>query len=104
MSEANLAVGLRRAKAVSALAEPGLDAFLVTSRHNVRYLTGFTGSNGMLLLRAGAEAIFYTDPRYTVQSKQQVNCEVTIAKGPLTKAVLKDLGRKRLRKVGFEQD
>ncbi|MDQ1468529.1 MAG: Creatinase/Prolidase N-terminal domain, partial [Bryobacterales bacterium] len=44
---------------MSALAEPGLDAFLVTSLHNVRYLTGFTGSNAMLLLRAGSEAILY---------------------------------------------
>jgi Xaa-Pro aminopeptidase len=58
----------------------------------------------MLLLRAGAEAILYTDPRYTVQAKQQVNCEVTIAKGPLTKAILKDVAGKRLQKVGFEQD
>jgi Xaa-Pro aminopeptidase len=58
----------------------------------------------MLLLQAGGEATLYTDPRYTVQSKQQANCEITIAKGPLTKAVLKDVARKGLRKVGFEQD
>jgi Xaa-Pro aminopeptidase len=104
MSQPDLRFQLRRENAVSALAEPGLDAFLVTSLHNVRYLTGFTGSNAMLLLRVGSGAILYTDPRYTVQSKQQVDCEVSIAKGPLTKAVLKDVTRKRLRKVGFEQD
>ena len=76
-------IELRREKAAGALAEPGLGSFLVTNRHNVRYLTGFTGSNAMLLLSANSEAILYTDPRYTVQSRQQVNCKVRIAKGPL---------------------
>src|SRR5437588_991044 len=73
----------RRANALQALVEPGLGAFLVTNRHNVRYLTGFTGSNGMVLLSANSEAILYTDPRYTVQSKQQADCKIRIAKGPL---------------------
>jgi Xaa-Pro aminopeptidase len=104
MSQANSREQLRREKAVSALAEFGVEAFLVTSLHNVRYLTGFTGSNAMLLVQAHAEAILYTDPRYTVQSKQQVTCEIRIAKGPLTKAVVRDVGRSRVRKVGFEQD
>ena len=44
-----------------------LDALLVTHPPNVRYLTGFTGSNGMLLLHAGG-AILFTDPRYRVQA------------------------------------
>ena len=66
----------------SLLAELKLDALLVTNLHNVRYLTGFTGSNGAVLLSQGG-AILFTDPRYTVQSQQQVNCRVRIAKGPL---------------------
>ena len=44
----------RRASAASLFAESKLDALLVTNLHNVRYLTGFTGSNGaVLLLREG---------------------------------------------------
>ena len=31
-----------------------------------------------------SRAILFTDPRYTVQSQQQANCRVRIAKGPLT--------------------
>jgi len=46
------------------------DALLVTSPANVRYLTGFTGSNGQLLL--SADSIFYTDGRYDEQSATQV--------------------------------
>jgi Xaa-Pro aminopeptidase len=85
-------------------AKPKLDALLVTNLHNVRYLTGFTGSNGALLLFRDGRAILFTDPRYTVQSRQQVNCKVVIAKGPLSKAALSALGRARARQIGFEQE
>jgi Xaa-Pro aminopeptidase len=94
----------RRARAVSLLEEPKLDALLVTNLHNLRYLTGFTGSNGAMLLLKDRPAVLFTDPRYTVQSRQQVTCRVRIAKGPLTKAILQEISRSRVRRVGFEQD
>ena len=94
----------RRAAAISLLAEPKLDALLITNLHNVRYLTGFTGSNGAVLLFQAEPAVFFTDPRYTVQSQQQVNCRVRIAKGPMTKSILREIDRLRVRRVGFEQD
>jgi Xaa-Pro aminopeptidase len=51
-----------------------LDAFLVTDLLNIRYLTGFTGSNAALLIHAGGEAhtVFCTDGRYTTQSSVEV--------------------------------
>ena len=97
----------RRASATSLLAESNpveLDSLLVTNLHNVRYLTGFTGSNGAVLLSKDGGAILFTDPRYTVQSQQQVNCRVRIAKGTLTKAILQEIDRAGLRVVGFEKD
>jgi Xaa-Pro aminopeptidase len=45
-------------------------AMLVTDPLNVRYLTGFTGSNGQLLL--GTKPVFFTDGRYDEQSATQV--------------------------------
>ncbi|RZS43182.1 Xaa-Pro dipeptidase [Herbihabitans rhizosphaerae] len=69
----------RRRDALRAeLSEQGLDALLVVNLLNVRYLTGFTGSNAALLVRAtdhaGAEdgTIFCTDGRYLTQAGRQV--------------------------------
>ena len=52
------------------LAVPSATALLVTSLANVRYLTGFTGSNAVLLLEDSA-ALLGTDGRYTVQAAEQ---------------------------------
>jgi Xaa-Pro aminopeptidase len=94
----------RRERAAQLLDEPKLDALLVTNLHNVRYLTGFTGSNAAVLLLRDGTAVLFTDPRYTVQSQQQVNCRVRIAKGPLTKSILQEITRTRVHRVGFEQE
>jgi Xaa-Pro aminopeptidase len=47
----------------------GADAVLVTKLPNVRYLTGFSGSAGQLLV--GADDVFVTDTRYEEQSARQ---------------------------------
>ena len=52
--------------------EQGLDAVLVTNLLNVRYLTGFTGSNGALLVRTDGSDLLGTDGRYTTQAATQV--------------------------------
>jgi Xaa-Pro aminopeptidase len=52
-------------------AERGLDAVLVTNLINVRYLTGFTGSNGALLVRTDGADLLGTDGRYTTQAGTQ---------------------------------
>ncbi len=51
-----------------------LDALLVTELLNIRYLTGFTGSNAALLVDAGGDGhtVFCTDSRYETQSARQV--------------------------------
>jgi Xaa-Pro aminopeptidase len=63
----------------AALGERELDALLVAAPINVRYLSGFTGSNGVALIAAGegGEHRFFTDFRYTVQSASQVPQEFT---------------------------
>jgi Xaa-Pro dipeptidase len=60
----------RRDELRALLAKTGADAALVTRLVNVRYLTGFTGSNGALLVTADA-AVLATDGRYITQSELQ---------------------------------
>lgn len=48
-----------------------LDAILITSLRNVRYLCGFSGSDGALLVTQ-AEAWFLCDSRYTAQASDEV--------------------------------
>ena len=61
----------RRRRLADRLEEIGADGFLVSRLPNVRYLTGFTGSNGQVLLTDDA-AVFFTDGRYTEQSAHEV--------------------------------
>ena len=62
----------RRARAVDALTALGAEGLLVTTLVNVRYLTGFTGSNGALLLAADGTGTFLTDGRYRDQAADEV--------------------------------
>jgi Xaa-Pro aminopeptidase len=64
-----------RAQRLASGLEPlELDALLVDAPVDVRYLTGFTGSNGLALIRAPGrgEHNFLTDFRYTIQSAEEV--------------------------------
>ncbi len=52
--------------------EAGVDALIVTELANIRYLTGFTGSAGVLAVGPGG-ALLTTDGRYRTQSAEQVS-------------------------------
>jgi Xaa-Pro aminopeptidase len=64
-----------------------LDALLVTHLPNVRYLCGFTGSAGALMIDEGGST-FFTDGRYTEQAEAEVQGArpVIAKKGPLAGA------------------
>jgi len=53
------------------LAEAGVDALVVSTLANVRYLTGFSGSAGLLLVTAH-KALLTTDGRYRTQAAEQL--------------------------------
>jgi Xaa-Pro aminopeptidase len=55
------------------LDERELDALLVTNLVNVRYLTGYTGTNGVVLVGGEDLRCFVTDFRYVAQAEQQVH-------------------------------
>lgn len=64
------AVADRLAQLRSVLRERRIGALLVTQREAVRYLTGFTGSAGSLIVGSG-RPVLITDFRYQIQSRRE---------------------------------
>ena len=88
------------------LREAGVDALLVTDLLNIRYLTGFSGSNAALLLDAEDErrTVFCTDGRYTTQSAAEVPDLDRMVDRASAATLLKRAGEKGggHRRIGFE--
>jgi len=72
----------RQAALRERLAILGLDGLLVQSLPNIRYLTGFTGSSGLLLVRA-QDCTLVTDFRYAVQAPREVGGLVRVEIDPV---------------------
>lgn len=94
---------------VAELRSRELDRLLVAGGANLRYLTGFTGSNGLALIDAGAggEHRFFTDFRYATQSAEQVSdpFEREIVAADMLEALaraLGDAGGRGRRRLGFD--
>ena len=80
-----------------------IDALLVSGLPNIRYLSGFTGSNAVLLVTPEWQTLF-TDPRYTIQASEECKCAVRTVKGrSLQTAAAQLIQRKRLKRIGFEK-
>ena len=80
-----------------------LDALLITTPENIRYLSGFTGSSGVIIVTP-AQAFFFTDSRYAAQSKD----EVSGFKVRIYKKQINDIGyfidQLKCRRIGFEEE
>ena len=64
----------RAQRLAAAVAERELDALLVTDLVNLRYVTGFTGTNGLAVVGAGDDGarVFVTDFRYVERAADEV--------------------------------
>jgi Xaa-Pro aminopeptidase len=88
----------RADRLVALLEERELDSLLVSNLVNVRYLTGFTGTNGACVVTR-SERLFLTDSRYTEQAKQQVG-EFELLQA--SQALLGDLAPRLEGQAGFD--
>ncbi|MBI3896057.1 MAG: aminopeptidase P family protein [Acidobacteria bacterium] len=92
----------RLAKLRTCLAEKKLEALLVSFLPNVHYLTGFSGSAGLVLISRDASLLF-TDSRYTLQAHEEVKgSRVVIAKGDSLAAAAKRVPKEASARIGFE--
>jgi Xaa-Pro aminopeptidase len=79
--------------------ERGLEMLLVSDLTNIRYLTGFTGTNGACLV--GPELrVFFTDFRYTERAAEEVGAEWERPEGE--RELLPRIAKRMHGRVGFE--
>jgi Xaa-Pro aminopeptidase len=98
----------RQQKLREHLATPRFDALLISHLPNIRYLCGFTGSAGMLLVEE-AGSVFFTDVRYDIQAHEEVEAVKVVI---VRKGLLAGLGewldgrrkRSRGRTIGIEAE
>ncbi|MBA4020725.1 MAG: peptidase M24 family protein [Gordonia sp.] len=80
----------------------GVDAVLITDLINLRYLTGFTGSNGALVVTAAGADTISTDGRYLTQVSEQAPDLSAIIARDCPRALIEDLSGSGAR-IGFEK-
>jgi Xaa-Pro aminopeptidase len=79
-----------------------LDALLVSHLPHVRYLTGFSGSNGLCIVTRSKQ-LFLTDNRYRDQSKTELDgFEIIVTSDTLLKAARKSGSLNGKKTIGFE--
>jgi Xaa-Pro aminopeptidase len=98
----------RQKKLREQLATTGLDAVLISHLPNIRYLCGFTGSAGFLLVDETV-CVFFTDVRYDTQAREEVKgANLVIARKAGLNALAEWIGsrRKRSRKwtIGIDAE
>jgi Xaa-Pro aminopeptidase len=94
----------RRHRVTQALDTRRLQALLVTHLPNIRYLCGFTGSAGLLLIASGRYT-FFTDGRYREQARAEVQgARVVVPRGPILDAAARAIADSRVKTVGVESE
>jgi Xaa-Pro aminopeptidase len=83
------------------LATTRFDALLISHLPNIRYLCGFTGSAGFLLVDE-AGSVFFTDVRYDTQARDEVHgAKVIIAHKAVLGALAEWVGDRRKKSKGW---
>jgi Xaa-Pro aminopeptidase len=92
----------RRARAAERLAALELDAALVTSAVNVRYLTGLVSSNAAVLIPADGPALLGTDFRYAGTAERECPDVELVIQRDVEAALADRAVAAGLRRIGFE--
>jgi Xaa-Pro aminopeptidase len=92
----------RADRLAEAVAARGLDALLVTNLVNVRYLTGFSGTNGLAVVGGDGRRAFLTDFRYLDQAEREVGPGFERLRGK--QDLLEDAARLLDGRVGFDDE
>lgn len=91
----------RRQKVIKLLSDLALDALILCQSENIRYLCGFTGSDGVLLVTP-EQLVFLTDSRYTTQANDEVTADSVVEYKVQADGVVDQLTSYGVTRVGFE--
>jgi len=80
-----------------------LDGLLFFGLPNIRYLCGFSGTDGVLFI-SPKESMFLTDSRYKTQAEQQVNTRRNICYKNKFSAVIDILSQQKISRIGFDAE
>ena len=113
-------VRLKRLLAALQAHDAAAEAMVLTHPQDVRYLTGFTGSNAALVVRTRPtaakqrakvraktvpQAILFTDGRYTEQAKEETRgARVVIARGAVMREACVWMQAQGIRHCGFDAE
>lgn len=95
-------------KLVDQLERHDVEAIIISGLWNIRYLSGFTGSNGVILITRD-EKLLITDYRYFEQAGQQTDFEIVLHsghtghKGKIYEEVANQVNKRTIKKTGFEE-
>lgn len=96
----------RLGQLLTKLSSAHLDGALITSGVGIRYLTGFTSSDAVVLVTMRKNYLF-TDFRYTIQAKEQVDasyCIVEFSQGKLYDEISAAISENGCKACACEQD
>ena len=80
-----------------------LDSFLITDETNISYLSGFNGTDAVMLVTLD-KGYFFTDSRYIEETKKELagHLEVRLVEESLFVSIDEIISGKKLKKLGFE--
>ena len=84
------------------LIQKNIDAMLITSRHNIEYYSGFTGTESYIFISKDKQFVF-TDSRYTQQAKQQTSFfTLNEYKGDAYTTICDVINNNSIKNIGFD--
>jgi len=80
-----------------------IDGLIFFNMSNIRYFSGFTGSEGVLLVDAG-QSVLFIDGRYTFQARLETHGIKIIECVDKIEATVAEIKKLKLKRIGFEAD
>ncbi|MEG2541679.1 MAG: Xaa-Pro peptidase family protein [Christensenellaceae bacterium] len=79
------------------------DAYLLTSKQNVTYATGFSGDSSQVLITK-KDIVFFTDSRYTAQAKKEISgIQILESNSDRMEQIAKIIKSENIKVIGIEQ-